>query len=183
MWCNNWLSEGQINKKIAEWVIKGEPKPGTTFGHDNTHKEGNPLRLLPSCCDRAIERLSAFTEHYLKSLTPSLPSFVKNTTHFINEIEELNKQGHLPNDALLFSWDVVTISPNIDSTLCIEAVRNTSESRIVKTPSIECITEPVKICLSSSNCQLDNISFLQQHGTALAVMPIWPWKPLATKPY
>ena len=61
------------------------------FGNVETHKSGNPLHLITSCCGTAIERLSAFTEHYLKPLAQELPSFIKDTTHLINKIEHLNR--------------------------------------------------------------------------------------------
>lgn len=65
IWGQKWFSEGQISQEIATWVANLEPKPGVAFGNVKTHKEGNPLRLITSCCVTAIERLSAFTEFYL----------------------------------------------------------------------------------------------------------------------
>ena len=41
-----------------------------------------------------IERLSAFTEFYLKPLLQSLPSFVKDSTDFINKLEDLMQKAH-----------------------------------------------------------------------------------------
>ena len=67
-WGRKWFSEGQISQEIATWIANLEPKPGVAFGNVKTHKEGNPLRLITSCCGTAIERLSSFTEFYLKPL-------------------------------------------------------------------------------------------------------------------
>ena len=75
-WGRKWLGEGQISETIATWVANLEPKPGVAFGNVKTHKEGNPLRLITSCYGTAIERLSAFTEIYLKPPAQNLPSFV-----------------------------------------------------------------------------------------------------------
>ena len=50
------------------------------------------LILITSCCGTAIERLSAFTEFYLKPLAQTLPSFVKDTTDLINKIQTLKVQ-------------------------------------------------------------------------------------------
>ena len=84
-------------KDIATWVANLEPKLGVAFGNAKTHKEGNPLRLITSCCRTAIERLSAFTEFYLKPLAQTLPSFVKDTTDLINKIQTFNSEkGPLP---------------------------------------------------------------------------------------
>ena len=67
-WGRKWLGEGQISQEIATWVANLEPKAGVAFGNVKTHKQGNPLRLITSCCGTSIERLSAFTEFYLKRL-------------------------------------------------------------------------------------------------------------------
>ena len=76
-WGHKWLSEGQISQEIATWFTNLEPKQGVAFGNVKTHKRDNPLRRITSCCGTAIERLSAFTEFYLKPLSQNLPSFIK----------------------------------------------------------------------------------------------------------
>ena len=135
-WSRKWFSEGQISQEIATWVVNLEPKPGVAFGNVKTHKRDNPLRLITSCCGTAIERLSAFTEFYLKPLSQSLPSFVKDSTDFINKLEDLNAKGPFPVGSLLVSWDVVSMFPNIDNNLGISAVRKALNSRSVNIPSL-----------------------------------------------
>ena len=78
-WSNKWLQKGQIDEKIANWVVNKKAKPGKAFGTIKMHKEGNPLRLIMSCCGTAMENLSAFSEFYFKPLAQNLPSFVKDT--------------------------------------------------------------------------------------------------------
>ena len=53
-WGKKWLDKGQINEDIAQWVVNNNPKPGKAFGTIKTHKEGNPLRLITSCCGTSI---------------------------------------------------------------------------------------------------------------------------------
>ena len=81
----------------------------------SSNKEENPLRLITSCRGSAIENLSAFTEFYLKPLAQNLPSFIMDTTHFLQKIEELNKTGPFSEDSLLVSWSVFAMFPNIDN--------------------------------------------------------------------
>jgi len=89
-------------------------------------------RLITSCCETTIERLSALTEFYLKQLAQKLPSFVKDTTDLINEIQNLNREkGPLPTKSLLIFWDVVAMFPNIDNNLGISAVRMALHSRSI----------------------------------------------------
>ena len=167
-WGRKWLGKGQISQDIATWVAISEPKPGVAFGNVKTHKEGNPLRLITSCCGTAIERLSAFTEFYLKPLAHNLPSFVKDTTDLINKIQTLNaERGPLPPGCLLVSWDVVAMFPNIDNNLGLTAVRKYLDSRSDKFPSTDCIVEAIEICLQANNCQFSGKDFVQKHGTAM----------------
>ena len=98
-WSNNWLLEGQIDKDIANWVVNNKAKPGKAFGTIKTQKDGNPLQLITSCCGTAIENLSAFTEYYLEALAQKLPSFIKDTTHLLQKIEDLNKEENSRNQS------------------------------------------------------------------------------------
>ena len=76
-WGRKWFSEGQISQESATWVANVEPKPWVAFGNVKTHKEGNPLHLITSCCGMAIERLSSFTEFYLKVARSSRLLFLR----------------------------------------------------------------------------------------------------------
>ena len=155
------------SKNIANWVVNNKAKPGKAFGTIKTYKEGNPLRLITSCCGTAIENLSAFTEFYLKPLAQMLPSFVKDTTHLLQKIEDLNKTGPFPEGTLLVSWDVVSMFANIDNNLGIKAVTNALNLREIQVPSTECIVEAVKIRLEHNNSHFQDQQFLQTHGTAM----------------
>ena len=166
-WAAKWYDRLQITKDIAEWICSSKPKPGVAFGNVKTHKTNNPVRLITSCCGTAIEKLSEFTEFYLKPLAQNLPSFVKDTTQLLNKIHECNVQGPLPKGTLLVSWDVVSMFPNIDNKLGLSAVEDALETRDSKFPSTECILEAVEICLKHNNCQFYNNNFLQIHGTAM----------------
>ena len=166
-WSNKWLAQGQINNQIADWVINKNAKPGKAFRTIKTHKEGSPLRLITSCCGTAIESLSEFTEFYLKPLAQELPSFIKDTTHLLNQIKELNTKGPFPEGTLIVSWDVVSMFPNIDNSLGIRTKTEAFYSRPNPFPSTECIVEAVSICLEHSNSRFSGKNFLQFHGTAM----------------
>ena len=167
-WGRKWISEGQMSQEIATWVVNLEPKPGIAFWNVKTHKTDNPLRLIICCCGTAIERLSTFTEFYLKPLSQNLPSFVKDSTDFINKIEALNeRKGSAHSWLFALSWDVVLIFPNIDNNLGIAAARKALDSRPNKFQSTDCIVEADEICLRVNNCQFFEQNFVQKHGTAM----------------
>ena len=68
----------------------------------------------------------------------NMPSFVKDTTHCLQKIEELNKMDPFSEDSLLVSWDVVAMFPNIDNNLGINAVIEALEARPASQISIPC---------------------------------------------
>ena len=178
-WGRKWLSEGQISQEIATWITNLEPKLGVAFGKVKTHKRDNPLRLITSCCGTAIERVSVFTELYLKPLFQNLPSFIKDSTDLINKIQALNAKGPFPVGSLLVYWDVVSMFPNTDNTLGITAVRKVLDSRSSKFSSIDCIAEAVEICLRVNNCHFSKQNYVQKHGTAMAPKNVCSYADLA----
>ena len=144
----NSLSYAISRGKFRRSRFQGLPNGG------NTH-------FITSCCGTAIERLSGFTEFYLKPLSQNLPSFIKDSTDLINKIQALNAKGPFPVGSLLVSWDVVSMFPNIVSDLGITAVRKALESRSSKFPSTDYIAEAVEIC------QFSEQNFVHKHGTAM----------------
>ena len=144
-------------------------KGNSWFRFFKTHKAGNPLRLITSCCGTAIESLSAFTEFYLQPLARKLPSFIKDTTDLLNKLEDLNKSGPFPTGTLLVSWDAVSMFPSIDNKVGLTAVtcRKVLNTRGNKFPSMTCILEAVKICLKRNHSVFKENFFLQIHGTAM----------------
>ena len=166
-WCSKWLQKGEITPEVANWVNNQKAKPGVAFGNVKTHKEGNPLRLITSCCGTPIENLSAFTEFYLQPLARKLPSFIKDTTDLLNRIELINNSGPFPEGTLLVSWDVVSMFPNIDNNLGLTAVKNALNARERLMPSTKCILEAVEICLKHNHSVFQHSFFLQIHGTAM----------------
>ena len=178
-WAKKWYERGQITEEIASWVSNGNAKPGKAFGTIKTQQEGNPLRLITSCCGTAIENLSAFTEFYLKSLAQNLPFFVKDTTHLLQKIEELNKSGPFPQDSLLVSRHVVAMFPNIDNYLGIAAITAALNSRVNKFPSTDCIVEAVQVCLEHNNSQFQEENYLLIHGTNMGPQNLSSYADLA----
>ena len=161
------MQVGEIIPKVSNWVLNTKAEPGVAFGNVKTHKPGNPLRLITSCCGTAIENLSAFTEFYLQQLARKLPSYIKDSTDLLNKIDQLNQNDPFPPGTLLVSWDVVSMFPNIKNNLGVKAVEEALNSRDTNFPSTKCILETVEICLNSNHSIFKDTNYLQIHGTAM----------------
>ena len=69
------------------------------------HKDevkGRPIISGNGC---PTEMISAFVDEHLKQFVPQLPSYIRDTTDFINKLESL---GKIPNGSLLVTMDVST---------------------------------------------------------------------------
>ena len=82
-----------INEGTKRFLIQTDSKPGRFYILPKVHKQGNPGRPVVSSNSHPTERISQFVDHHLKPLVQTTQSFIKDTTHFLNKLEQL---GQLP---------------------------------------------------------------------------------------
>ena len=116
---------------------------GEIYGNVKTHKENNPVRVLTSGCNTAVENLSIFVEI----------------------IDDMNN-SILSSSAILVRFDVVNMFPSIDKNIGIASVRKYLDERESKDLPTDCITEALELCLSCNNSVFNNTNYLQTDGTA-----------------
>ena len=73
-------------------------------------KHGNPGRLIVSSNGHPTERISQFVDYPLKSLVHKTASYIKDTTHFPNK---LNQLGHLLSNAIIVTLNISSLYTNI----------------------------------------------------------------------
>ena len=93
---------------------KGPGKFYCTFKVHKPHIEGKapPERPIISGSGSFTENPSLFIEHHIKHLGNQHPSFLEDTPHFLREIEAINKEGKLPENALLVTMDATALFTN-----------------------------------------------------------------------
>ena len=96
-----------------------EPKAGRFYILPKVYKRGNPGRPIISCNGHPTERISEFVDYHLKPLVQTLPSFIKDTEHFL----QLQKRGPLPDNTILVTLDVSSLYTNIPHNEGIDACR------------------------------------------------------------
>ena len=164
-WANKWFESGEIPKIWRDYVINIDAKPGKNATLYKTHKTGNPVRLLTSGCNTAIENLARFIEVVCAPLTENMPSRIKNTAHLLGIIDNINEKG-IPDNTILVSFDIINMFPSIDNKNGLQAVKTILESRSIKQPSTQCIIEGLELCLFNNNSIFANDNLLQTNGTA-----------------
>ena len=86
-----------------------------------TYNEANPVRLLTTGCNTAIENLSRLIEKICPPLTNNTDTRIKDTGHLLQIIDNISSDG-LPSDSILVSFTIVNMFSNIDNTKGIETV-------------------------------------------------------------
>ena len=108
---------------------------------------------------------------YRSSLTPltnNTETRIRNTSHLLDIIDELNSEM-IPDNTILVSLDIVNMYLSIYNDRGIAAVRNALETRASKSPSTNCIKEGLGICLKCNNSTFHSQNLLQLNGIATDV--------------
>ena len=164
-WATKWFESGQVTKDWRDFIVNKSAAPGKNSTLYKTHKTGNPVRLLTSGCNTAIENLAKFIERVCAPLTENLRSRIKNTSHLLEIIDDINTRG-IPDNTIMVSFDIINMFPSIDNVNGIKAVTSALDKRVEKIPSTECVIEGLKICLFCNNSIFAEKNLLQTNGTA-----------------
>ena len=164
-WANKRISRHEISKEWAKYIVNVNAVPGKNSTLYKTHKPNNPVRLLTTGCNIAIENLSRFIEVVCASLTNNIETRIRDTSHVLDIIDELNSE-RIPDNTILVSFDVISMYPSTDNDRGIAAVRNALETKAYKSPSTYSIIEDLEICLKCNNSRFGSQNNLQLNGTA-----------------
>ena len=124
------------------------------------HKQSTPGRPIISGCNSPTERLSKYLNHYLKPIVETSPSYIKDTTHGLEE---------MPKNIILATLDVKSLYTNIPHQegiqYYLEAIENHYKP---KTPlPLKHIDKMLKFILENNYFTFDDKFYLQVHGTAM----------------
>ena len=148
-------------------TANSDPKAGRFYILPKLHKQGNPGLPIISSNGHPTERISEFVDYHFKSLVQSLPSYIKDTTHFLLQLEQM---GPLPDNAILVTLDVSSLYPNIPHNEGIEACRHFLNTRQDKTLPAKRICDLIRMILGMNNFSFDNEHFLQIHEIAMGTL-------------
>lgn len=155
---------GYIDDKTLEYLTPDNPKAGRFYLLPKIHKPNNPGRPIVSANGHPTEKISEFVDYHLRPHVESLPSFVKDTTDYLQKMAALNP---LPPGTTLVTMDVTSLYTNIPHADGIEACREVWESRSVKDPPTECLVAMLTLVLKKNNFTFNGDHFLQINGTAM----------------
>lgn len=160
--------KGDISKDLASFLIPKYPKPGKLKGNPKIHKKDVPMRTIVSGVDTATEKIAELAEYELRHFVEESPSYIRDTTDFINKLKQEVPAGASDN-CILFCFDVCKLYPSIPRHEGIEACREALSQRpspLIK--STEAAIDVIKTVLDNNNFSLGRDKhFIQTEGVAI----------------
>ena len=140
----------KIHKDMSKWPIKNKMPPG---------------RPIVSDCSSESYRIAEYLDFILQPLSIKHPSYIKDTTDFLNKIKEIK----VPENALLITLDIESLYTNIQTKDGIESVKkmfNKHPFPDFRRPEKE-ILELLELSLNCNDFLFNNQWYLQVSGTAM----------------
>ena len=184
---DNMLMNGEIPESVAKYLKSGGDQLPKFYHLLKTHKipcdienpeewmhdNGFPLRGIIAGQGGPLERLGGFVDHFLQPGMKNLPSFLQDTKHTLQILEEINEQidaGEFSLDGVaLVTLDVESMYNNMTKELARDATcqfleggrTEDNESSKVKSESV---LEALDLCLQNNIFSFNEKLYRQKGG-------------------
>lgn len=159
------LKHEQIDKAIFKYLIQENPRPGQFYMLMKTHKPNHPGRPIISGIGTNTEYISEFIDEQIKSTALRAPSYIKDSSHFLNLVNNIQIDCN-SNRALLVTMDVVSLYTNIPHDEGIQAILDNVDDTDL-TISKNVLNIFMHLALELNNFTFMNNHYLQIHGAAM----------------
>ena len=153
------MKDGEIRHDVA----KQSRTPIIFYMLPKIHKINNPGRPIISSVNSHTEKISAYVDEYLRTIAERLPSYIRDTTDFIQRIKVL---GKLPVRMLFSNIRRFSLYANID----IDEGLTVVQEELLKTSRVKPSPQTLT-CLLENVLRLNNFTFndefFYQGGTAM----------------
>ena len=133
--------------------------------HKNKHP--TPFRPVVSQCGSLSAIISKFVDYKLQPFTQSIPSYIKNSTMLLDELDAIQI---LPKNAKLFTSDATSMYTNIDPEEGITTLRKyitTYQKEIKETMNTNFICELTELIMKNNIFKFGSTWWHQKIGTAM----------------
>ena len=159
-------SKGIIDDKLRQYMMPGRVHEGKVKANPKMHKPGAPIRTIISGTDHPTEKMAEVAESQLEEWVTSLPSYIKDTTHFLQKVEEENKRLRT-DQILMFAMDVKTLYPSIPRQKGMDACKDALDKRTGKSIPTDATMLMIQTVLENNIFTFNRKSYLQMTGTAI----------------
>ena len=162
---NKMLRDGEISQDMHQYLVPWYPKAGSLKGNPKIHKSGALMRTIVSGIDTPTERFAEVAEYELEQYVVESPSYLRDTTDFINKLREIKEP--LPENAVLFTFDLETLYPSVPREEGLASCREALENRSNPLIPTESVMEMIKTVLENNNFSFGDKKYLQKDGVAI----------------
>ena len=165
-----------ISKDEFEQMDPENKKAGKFYCTPKVHKEHDaskppPPRPIVSGCGSVTENIGLFAEHFLKEVSSSHDSYLKDTPDFLRTVELINNEGKLPENAILVTADVSSLYTNINHKDAIKTSRKALNSRSIKEVPTEFIVRLLELVMKYNIFEFNSELYQQLIGFAMGSRP------------
>ena len=133
------------------------------------HKQPLKTRPVVSCSGSLLHPLGVWLDTVLQPIATTLPSFIASSYDLK---EALNDIPSLPNNALLFTADAVSMYTNINTYYAINTIKNFLQTQEqFKNQPLPAILDAIDIIMNNNVFQFGDCYFHQRTGTAMCTPP------------
>jgi hypothetical protein len=144
------------------------------YGLPKVHKTPFSLRPVVSTTNSLLAVFSIWLDYKMKELLPLIKSYIKNSIEVINDLKNL----HIPENALLFSADAISMYTNIDTASGLHSIHDFltyNQDYIPTTFPKALFLEILETVMNNNIFSFSNTFWHQLSGTQ-------PWAPLQLVP-
>ena len=99
-------SEGLLTKEMVDFCSPPtKARLARLYFLKKLHKSPMGIRPIVSSCESPTENISQFIDYWLQPIMKGIPSYLKDTTELLNQLNELT----IPKDVLLVTIDVKSL--------------------------------------------------------------------------
>ena len=161
--------KGHITEKELKYFsfeFKKSCNLGKLYLLPKIHKilENGPERPVMSDCGTPTGKVSEFLDHHLKPVMQSGKSYIKDSGHFLEKVKTL---GCIPDNAILFTADVVGLYPSIPHQAGFIALKEALDKSLLKKIPTDDLIKMAELVLSNNFFEFNSDTFQQISGTAI----------------
>ena len=158
------INDGDLDMDTGQLLRPANSRTPIFYMLPNVHKPNNPGRPVISSVNSHTEKLSAYVDEFLRPLAQALPSHIRDTTDFIIRLKSL---GRVPENSILATLDVSSLSTNIDTDNGLAIIEEELTKTAQTQPSAKTLTCLLEKVLKLNNFTFDNHNFILVKGTAM----------------
>ena len=152
-----------ITEEEALYLFRDNPRTSNFYTLPKIHKKNNPGRPIVNSIGSITERLSEYVDENIKSLAKLVPSYIKDTTHFITLINDIT----IEEKDLLVTIDISSLYTNIIHDEGLETMRSWMIENNISQQRAQFIKILGTLVLKNNYFEFNGEIYLQQQGTAM----------------